>query len=158
MTELTPHEARAALDAIDQGRRYLVEQIAVPAWYWGSVALGWIVLGVLADLAPPWVTAAATLAFGAVHSIVAPRVVDGRHGNDRVRVRTEVIGRRVAVWVLGGLVALVGVTVAAAFALDADGSRHPSTAASVLVGVIVVLGGPMLLAWIRRSAQAARSR
>jgi hypothetical protein len=46
------------------------------------------------------------------------------------------------------------VTVGAALAASADGARHPVTMASVLVAVIILLGGPRLLAGIRRRALA----
>jgi hypothetical protein len=51
---------------------------------------------------------------------------------------------------LGGLVALAGVTVGVSLALHADGARHPTTAASILVAVILVLGGPRLLIAARK--------
>jgi hypothetical protein len=154
----TPHEARAALETIDRGRLSVVEQIAVPAWYWWSVAAGWVVLGVVADLGHPWATTAATLAFGAVHSAVAPRVVNGRHGSDRLSVRADVAGRHIAALVFGGLILLAGVTILSSFALNADGAGHPVTAASVLVAVAVLLGGPMLLSRVRRAARTAAIR
>src|SRR4051812_18726762 len=152
MNELTPEQARAALDTVERSRRSVIDEIDVPAWYWGSVAAGWVVLGVITDWDHPWVSLVATLVFGAVHAWVAPRVIDGRHRSDRVRVRADVAGPRIARLVLGGLVALVVVTVASALALNADGARHPSTAASVLVAVVVLLGGPLLLATVRRRA------
>ena len=67
-------------------------------------------------------------------------------------MRADVAGPKLAPVVLGDLVALVGVTVAAALALNADGTRHPATAAAVLVAVMIVLGGPLLLAAARRRA------
>jgi len=60
-------------------------------------------------------------------------------------VRAELAGRHTAALVLGGLVALAGVTVVAALLLDADGARHPATIASVFVAVLILLGGPQLL-------------
>jgi hypothetical protein len=155
MDKLTPEQARAALDTVERSRRRVIDEIDVPAWYWVSVAAGWIALGVLADLDHPVVTALATLAFGAVHSAVAPRVVNGRHRSRRMSVRAEVAGPRLAPVVLGGLVALVALDVAAALALNADGTRHPSIAAAVLVAVVIVLGGPLLLAAARRRAARA---
>jgi hypothetical protein len=128
----------------------VIDQVDLPMWYWWGLAIGWIVLGVIADLQYAWLTSAATLAFGAVHSTVAPRVIDGRHGNDRLRVGRDVVGNRISLLVLGGLVALAGVTVGAAFAAHADGARHPATMASILVAVILVFGGPRLLAEARR--------
>jgi hypothetical protein len=44
--------------------------------------------------------------------------------------------------VFGFLVALAGVTTAAGFAAYADGAEHPGTIASVLVAVMILLGGP----------------
>jgi hypothetical protein len=146
---ITPDEAQAALRTADRGRRQVIDQVDLPAWYWWGLAIGWIALGVIADLKNGWATTAACLVFGAVHSAVAPRVIDGRHGNDRLRVGRDVVGRRITMLVLGGLVALAGVTVGVSLALHADGARHPTTAASILVAVILVLGGPRLLAEAR---------
>jgi hypothetical protein len=152
--EITPLEARAALDTIDHGRRHVIDQIDLPHWYLWGLALGWIGLGYLTDLRHPWLTAAATLLFGAVHSSVAPRVVSGRHRTPLLSVREEVAGRHTARLVILSLIALAGVTVAGALAASADGARHPVTMASVLVAVIILLGGPRLLAIIRRRAAA----
>jgi len=146
---ITPDEAQAALRTADRGRRQVIDQVGLPTWYWWGLAIGWIVLGVIADLKNGWVTTAATLVFGAVHSAVAPRVIDGRHGNDRLRVGRDVVGRRITVLVLVGLVLLAVLTVGVSLALHADGARHPTTAASILVAVIIVLGGPRLLAEAR---------
>ena len=152
--EISPLEARAALDTIDRDRRLVVDEIDLPHWYWWGLALGWIALGVITDLKHPWVTAAATLLFGAVHSAVAPRVASGRHRTPHLSVRAEVAGRHTARLVILAVLALAGLTVAGALAAQADGAGHPVTIASVLVAVIIVLGGPRLLAIIRRRAAA----
>ncbi|MGW3124325.1 hypothetical protein ACWDBW_45735 [Streptomyces sp. NPDC001107] len=151
MDELTPEQARAALDTVERSRRRVIDEIDVPRWYWAGLATGWLGLGVIADLHHPLVTTLVTLAFGAAHSSIAPRVVNGRHRNSQMSVRAEIAGPWLAVWVLGSLVALVGVTIAAALILNADDARHPVTGAAVLAAVMLVLGGPLLLA-------AARSR
>jgi hypothetical protein len=152
--DISPLEARAALDTIDRGRRRVIDEIDLPAWYWWGLALGWIGLGYITDLKHPWLTTAATLVFGAVHSAVAPRVTSGRHRTPQLSVRAEVTGGHTARMVILAVVALAGVTVAGALAAGADGARHPVTTASVLVAVIIVLGGPRLLAGIRRRAAA----
>src|SRR5690349_18224621 len=109
-----------------------------------------IALGFITDLGHPWVTAVATLAFGAIHASVAPRVVDGRHHSDRLTVRRDVAGRRIGRVVIAGVVAMALVTIAAAVAVQADGAGHPATVASVWVATIIVLGGPRLLDHLRR--------
>jgi MFS family permease len=148
--EITPGEAHALLAAADRGRRAVIDEIAVPGWYWWGLALGWIALGVINDLANPWVTTVATVAFGAIHATVAPRVVDGRHGSDRLSVRHDVAGRRIARAVIAGVLAMAVVTVAAALAANADGAEHPATVASIFVAAIIVLGGPRLVDHLRR--------
>jgi hypothetical protein len=82
--EMTQVEARSALDAPERGRRRVIDEIDMPRWYWWGLALGWITLGYITDLDHPWVTSAATLAFGAIHASVAPRVIDGRHRTDQL--------------------------------------------------------------------------
>src|SRR5690348_16898410 len=151
-TPVTPQEARAALDTIERGRRRVIDEIDLPRWYWWGLALGWIALGYVTDLKHPWLTAAATLAFGAVHAAVAPRVASGRHRSPKLSVRAELTGRRTAQLVIGCVASLGVVTIAGALAASADGARHPVTIASMFVAVIIVLGGPQLLAWVRRRA------
>jgi MFS superfamily sulfate permease-like transporter len=155
---ITPEEARAALRTVDRERLRVIDQVNLPAWYWWGLALGWVALGAITDLNHPWLTAAATLVFGAVHSAVAPRVVDGRHGSDRLRVGRDVVGHQVSRLVLAGLVGLAGLTIAASVAAGADGARHPVTTASVLVAVILVLGGPRLLEYARRRLASRPAR
>jgi len=152
--EVGPDQARAALDAVERGRRAMIDRIGVPGWYWGAVAGGWVALGLISDLGAPWLSVAATLVFGAAHASVAPRVVDGRHGRG-ARVGRGVPRLPVTQIVLGGLVGLVVVTVALALAAQADGARHPATAASLVVAVVILLGGPLLMAVVRRHAAGA---
>jgi hypothetical protein len=155
MNDITPEQARAALDTVEHSRRLVIDEIDVPAWYWVSVAAGWIGLGVIADLNHPWLTSVATLIFGAGHSWVAPRVLNGRRRNRRLSVRADLAGPRLARVVLGCLIGMVAVTILAAVALSADGARHPSTESAVLVAVTIVLGGPLLLATACRRASAS---
>jgi hypothetical protein len=151
-SHLTQQEARAALDSIDRSRLRVIDEIDLPRWYWWGLALGWIALGFIADLNHPWVTSAATLVFGAAHSILAPRVTDGRHRSHRLSVSAQIAGRRTAQLVIGAVVSLACLTVVGALAADADGARHPATIASIFVAVIILLGGPQLLASCRRRA------
>ncbi len=155
---VTPQEAHAALAAIDRGRLRVVDEIDLPQWYIWGLALSWIGLGLLADLATPWVTTIATFIFGAVHSTVAPRVSDGRHRSQQLSVRSSTVGRRVAPLVIGSLVLLAGLTVAGSLALRADGARDPVTITSVFIALIIVLGAPRLLAGVRRHAARPANR
>jgi len=151
--DITDAEARLALRSIEERRRQVIAEIDMPRWYWWGLALGWIGLGFVTDLGHPWVTAAATLAFGAVHSGVASHVLSGRHRSSQLSVRADVAGPSVAVVVIGFLLGLAAVTVALAVLAEADGARHPVTAASIVVAVAVLFGGPTLMAAVRRRAE-----
>jgi hypothetical protein len=153
---VTSDEAHAALRTVDRERSRVIEQISLPAWYLWGLAIGWIVLGVIADIGPSWLTTVSTFIFGAAHATVAPRVIDGRHGSERLDIGRDMVGRQISMLVIGALIALAGVTVAAAVAVRADGARHPVTIASVLVATIVLLGGHHLIA-IGRSRLAAQT-
>src|SRR5258707_1093391 len=134
---VTPLEARAALETIERGRLRVIDEIDLPGWYWWGLALGWIGLGFITDLGHPWVTAAATLTFGAVHAAVAPRVVSGRHRSGSLSVSADVAGRLVPRLVIGGLIMLAALTVAGSLAATADGARHPVTVASIVVAALI---------------------
>ena len=83
---VTSEEARAALDTVQRRRQRVIDEIDLPWWHWWGLAVGWVALGVIADLNHPWVTVAATLIFGAAHASVAPRVLNGRHRSPQLSV------------------------------------------------------------------------
>jgi hypothetical protein len=156
--QITPQEARAALDTLDRDRLRVIDEIELPRWYWYGLALGWVALGFITDLKHAWITAVATLLFGAIHATVAPRVASGRHRTQRLSVSAELAGRHTFRLVIGGLIALACLTIAGSLAASADGARHPVTIASMFVAVTIVLGGPHLLASVRRRAARKLAR
>src|SRR5262252_3957197 len=131
--DISESEAQLALRSIEQRRREVIAEIDMPRWYWRSLALGWVALGVITDLNHPWITLAATLVFGAVHSAVAQHVISGRHRSQQLSVSADVVSRRVPVLVIGFLLLMAGATVVLAVLANADGARHPVTMASIVV-------------------------
>jgi hypothetical protein len=151
---ITEAEARLALSSIDRRRQQVIAEINVPLWYWLSVAVGWVALGVLAQFGPAWGTIAGTVAFGAAHAAVAPRVLSGRHGSRRLSVRSDLVSRsHVSTLVFGFLLVMTVVTVGFALIAHADGARHAAVLASVVVAALVLSGGPSLMAPVRRRAE-----
>ena len=151
-------DARFALDSIEQRRREVIAEIDMPRWYWWGVALGWVALGVIADVGNAGATLVATFVFGAVHSTVAPRVLSGRHRSPQLSVRAEVVGNQVPKLVIGFLLGLAAVTIALGSLAYADGAGHPVTMASVVVAVAVLCGGPQLMAAVRRRIERDAAR
>jgi hypothetical protein len=152
--QITPDEARAALDATERARRQVAAEVGLPRGYWWALAAGWVALGVIGDVGPMWLVTVATLGFGMGHSVLASRLLDGRRRTDRLQVSAIVAGRRTAVTVVGMLVLLVGITIGTAMALDADGAGHPGIWAAVLVAAIVGFGGPEILRVLRHGVRA----
>ena len=151
--DVTEAEARLALNSIEQRRQQVIAEIDVPPWYWISLAAGWIVLGALAQYGPAWATFAGTVAFGAVHAAVSPRILSGRHASPYLSVHSNLVNRRLPALVIGFLILMTAVTVALALILNADGARHAALFASVIVAVLVLLGGPRLVDTVRRRSE-----
>ncbi|WP_405579660.1 hypothetical protein [Streptomyces sp. NBC_01190] len=154
MDDIAPEQARGALDLVERARQEMAEEIGLPRWYWWGMAAGWIVLGTLGDVLPPWAAGMATVTFSAAHTAAASRLLNGRRRTDRLQVSAEVAGHRLPLVVVGMLAGLVLVTVAAALALDADGAGHAGVWACVLVAAVVGFGGPEILRVLRRWARA----
>jgi hypothetical protein len=147
-------DATAALRSIEHSRQQVLAEIDMPRWYWWALAAGWVVVGVVADAGRPWLSAAATLVFGAAHASVAPRVLSGRHGSPQLSIRADMVSRHVPALVIGFLLVMGAATVVLGFAAEADGAGHPATIASIVVAVAVGGGGPALMAGVRRRARA----
>lgn len=149
-------EARLALGMVAYRRRQVLAEIDVPYWYWVFLAGGWVGIGALGDFAAGWVMTVATVVFGAAHSSIAPRVVSGRSGSTHLSIRADLVGPQLPATILAFVVAMAIVTVGVALGLHADGARHPSLLAGIAVGLLVLSGGPSLVAAIRRRALVER--
>jgi hypothetical protein len=158
MAEVSRADAARALGNVDERRRQIVAEIGVPSWYWWFLAAGWIGLGLITVVGTAWLTTAATLAFGAFHSSVATRAIDGRHGSRQLTVRSEVVGRHTSALVIGFLLVLVAATVGVALVINALGTPQPALIASIVVAIAVLVGGPQLMRFVRRRAEETEPR
>ena len=68
-------------------------------------------------------------------------------------MHSNLVNRRVPALVIGFLILMTAVTVALALILNADGARHAALFASVIVAVLVLLGGPRLVDTVRRRSE-----
>jgi hypothetical protein len=152
-TPISETEARYALGSIERHRQQVLAEINVPAWYWLALAGGWVVLGVLADYGPGWATIVGTVLFGAAHATVAPRVLSGRRGSRHLSIHGDLVSHRIPILVIGFLMVMTAATVGFALLLHADGARHPAALAGGVVALLVLCGGPTLMAWVRRRAE-----
>lgn len=154
MEGITSGEAREALAVAENARRIVAAEVGLPRVYWWFLAAGWLALGALGQFGPSWLTTLATVGFGAAHSFFASRLLDGRNRTSGLQVSRSVTGRRTPIVVIAMLLGLVGLTVGAALALQADGADHPTLWAGAFVAAIVGLGGPETLRVLLRWAHA----
>ena len=153
MSEVSEGDARLALSSIELRRREVIAEVEMPWWYWWGLAAAWVGSGVISDVGNAVAAVLVMLVVGATHAGVAHRFLSGRHRSPRLRVRAGVVSRHVPLMVTGFLLVLVGITVAVAVLVDADGADHPATIASILVAVALLGGGPQLMSAIRRRAR-----
>ena len=146
---IDPTGAREALALIDQRRSQIAEEIGVPNGYWRILAVGWIVLGVLADVGNEIVATVATIGFGMFHAFVATSWLTGRNKSTSLHVRAELVSGRLRAFVLTAVTAMVGLTILIALAVNADGAEHPATIASGFVALMVLGGGPWFVGVVR---------
>ena len=146
------NDARSALTSVQHSRQQVIAEIDMPLWYWLGLAAGWFGMGVVSDFGPGWLALTVVPLFGAAHAAVAGKVLSGRKRSSQLSVRAELAGTHIPALVIGFLIALVGVTIAIALVVNADGAHHPATIAGAFAAVIVALGGPQLMAAVRRRA------
>ena len=146
------NDARSALTAVQHSRQQVIAEIDMPRWYWLGLAAGWFGMGVVSDFGPGWLALSVVPLFGAAHAAVAGKVLSGRKRSSQLSVRADLAGTHIPALVIGFLIALIGITIAIALLVNADGARHPATIAGAFAAVIVALGGPQLMAAVRRRA------
>jgi hypothetical protein len=150
---ISESEAQFARSSIERRRQQVVAEINVPTWYWLFLAAGWVLLGVLADFGPAWATIVTTLLYGAVQAGISPRVLSGRRASPQLSIRGDLVSRRFPVLVIGFLLVMTAATVGVALVLHADGARHAAIWASVVVALLVLVGGPTLVSSVRHHAE-----
>jgi hypothetical protein len=109
-----------------------------------------LTVGAAGEFGGPSAVILAPVAFGALHAALAQRALSGRHRTGNLSVRADVAGHQVMFAVIAYVIVLCTVTLVVALAANADGARHPGMFASVVVALLVLAGGPRLMAALRR--------
>lgn len=144
-------EASAGLAAIRATQEALIRRVAVPPWYWAVVALLTVLLGVVVDLGQAVAVAVAAVLFAVVVAGATGWVI---LGGGRVQVGRDLLGEAGAIRIVGFVAIVVGASLAIGFALQALGWRYPATVATLVAGIGIAAGGPLLM----RSLQASMRR
>lgn len=148
--EVRPDEAAGALTEIARRRAQVVTLNTIPTWFWWAIAVLMVgfTIAVETGTQRPLVIGIATAVFVFGTLLVTGILVLGiiRHAqprNDLMRPMGVLV-------ILSFTAAIIAVSLATAFALEAAGFRYPATAGVVLAGLIMVIGGPLLTRYLRR--------
>jgi hypothetical protein len=143
-----PADAARALAEIDRRQRQVIDNAALPDWYW------WAVGGLMVVLA-----AGVDVRTGTSIGIAVPVFVVGMLAATcwvtvgafrRALPRNDLLGGRAALGIVSFVLLTVGITLAVAFGLRAGGVPYPATLGCLLGAVLLGTGGPLLRRYLTR--------
>jgi hypothetical protein len=146
--EVRPDEAAGALTEIARRRAQVVTLTIIPTWFWWATAVLMVGLSAAVETRRPLVIGIATAAFVVGILIVTGRLVLGIVG--RAQPRNDLLRPTGVLAILGFVAGILAVSLPTSFALKATGVRYPATAGILLAGVLMVVGGPLLMRYLRR--------
>jgi hypothetical protein len=153
--EVRPDEAAGALTEIARRRAQVVTLTIVPTWFWWATAVLMVGLAVGVETRRPLVIGIATTVFVLGILTVTGLLVYGIVR--RAQPRNDLLRPNGIVAILAFVAGILAVSLPTSFALDAAGARHPATVGVLLGGVVMVIGGPLLMRYLRRLMLGNRS-
>lgn len=151
---LQPEEAAQALREIGQRREQIVDSATIPAWYWPSIGVAMVAFAVVAETRQMVAVGVAIGLFVPVVLYLTGRAV--LPGLLRARLRNDLLGWQGVCAILGFVFLILAVTLPTAFALDAAGNGHAAVIGVSLGAIVLGLGGPILMRYLRRLMLAHR--
>jgi hypothetical protein len=146
--EVRPDEAVGALTEIARRRAQVVTLTIIPTWFWWSIAVLMVGFTVAVESRRPFAIGIATALFVLGTLVVVGRIVFGIVR--RAQPRNNMLGPKGVLAILGFDAITLAISLPAAFALEAAGVRYPATWGVVLAGIMLVVGGPLLMRYLRR--------
>jgi hypothetical protein len=148
MNELDADDAAQALAEIQRRQGQVIDQAAVPGWYWWAVGALMVVLAVCVDTRNHAVLGGAIAVFVVGLLSATGVVVSGQFL--QARPRNGLLDGRGVPAILGFVALIVGCTLGLAFGLRGAGVPYPATLACAVGGTALGLGGPLLMRTLRR--------
>jgi hypothetical protein len=146
--EVRPDEAAGALTEIARRRAQVVNLTIIPTWFWWAVAILMVGFSIAAETRRPLVVGIATAAFVCGILLVTGRLVLGILR--RVRPRNESLRPPGILAIVGFVAAILAVSLPTSLGLKAAGIHDAATVGVALAGAVMVIGGPLLMRYLRR--------
>jgi hypothetical protein len=145
-------DAAAELAEINRRQAGVIDAVLVPRWYWWVVGLLLLPIGLLVDAHQRTATAVVAVVVALVIAGISVWMISGAYPGARVHPAT--LGGAGALYIVGFIWVVVGVSLVVAFGLQAAGVAYPAMIGTALAALMLVLGGPMLMSRLRRSMVA----
>lgn len=150
-----PEEAARALSEIGQRQEQVIRLAIIPNWYWWAIGVLMVVLAAAVDSRQAIVLGIGTAVF--VGGVLAStgRVV--YHGVRSAQLRNDLLGARGVLAILGFVAIIVCVSLAVAFILKALKVSYPATIGVTVSALMLVVGGPLLMRYLKGLMLANRA-
>jgi hypothetical protein len=142
-------DAAGELAEINRRQAGVIEAVLVPRWYWWAVGLLLIPLGVAADLHDRRAAPIVVIAVAVTIAALTLWMITGAYRG--ARIHSSTLGSGGSLYIVGFVWLVVGTTLLFAFGLQFERMPYPGTLGTVLAAVMLIVGGPMLMARLRRS-------
>src|ERR1700693_422212 len=136
---LETSEAASELAEINRRQAGVIQAVLVPRWYWWVVGLLLVPLGVVTDSHQRVATAVAAIVIALIIAALSVWMITGAFRGARVHPTT--LGSAGALYIVGFVWLVVGVTLLVSFSLQAAGIRYPATIGTFLAAAMLIAGG-----------------
>jgi hypothetical protein len=145
--QFEPRDAEQALAEMRGRHEQVIGAALVPGWYWWALALLMVGLGAAVDARESFPIGIAVVLF--VVGVLASTAWATRSAVN-VRLHNDLLGSSGVPAILGLNAVVIAMTLGAAFALRAARAPLPATFGTLLGGLALVVGGPILMRTLHR--------
>jgi hypothetical protein len=141
-------EAAAALSAVERRQRHVVDQAQLPALFWWATAVLMVVFAAAVDAyrnQPIAIGVSVVLFVAAILGATGWAV----RRTMLAQVSSRLLGVRGVLAILVFVGVDVGISLAVAFAMQSRGLTHPATTGVGIGAVLLAVGGPRLMGYLR---------
>lgn len=153
--QLRPDEAARALAESGQRQEQVIRLAIIPRWYWWAIAVLMVAFAAAVDTRQGLVIGIGTALFVAGVLTTTGAVVF--RAVRSAQPRNDLLGPGGVVAILCFVAITVGVSLVVAFTLKASGVSYAATIGVSVTAVMLVVGGPMLMRYLRGLMLANRS-
>lgn len=153
--QVQPEEAARALTEIGQRQEQVIRLAVIPNWYWWAIGVLMVAFAAAVDTRQRLVLGIGVTLFVVGVLATTARVV--YRGVRSAQLRNDLLGERGVLAILSFVAVIVGVSLAVAFTLQAFRVSHPATIGVSVTAVMLVVGGPMLMRYLKGLMLANRT-